>query len=159
MLATSSGEPAALIQDSLYENEDNLPQEEMPSKGAEDSSSGTGTPSSESGTLHQEAEDSSSGLGTPSSEAGTLPQGAGNSSPGSTPSILPGDATAASPGVKPSPSIRVAPDAPHHEAASTRSNLSVEETFDSTHAKGESGADLPATDLDFTILDLPGTGE
>ena len=48
------------------------------------------------------------------------------SAQGSTPSMPRGDATAASPGVKPFPSIRVAPDAPHEVAASTRSNLSVQ---------------------------------
>ena len=46
-------------------------------------------------------EDSSSGTGTPSSEAGTLPQAAGNSSSWTTPSISPGGATAASPAVAP----------------------------------------------------------
>ena len=70
------------------------------------------------------------------SEAGALPQGAGDFSSATTPSILPGDASAALPGVKPSStSAGVAPDAPHHEAASTRFNPSVEEVFDSTHAK------------------------
>ena len=46
-------------------------------------------------------------------------------------------------------------DTPHHEVASTRSNLSVEDTFDGTHAKEISGADHCAVDLHFTILDSP----
>ena len=68
-------------------------------------------------------------------------------------SITPGEATAASPGVEPSTSAGVAPDAPRHEAASTRFNLRVEETFDSTHGKGESATDPPATCVDFTYAD------
>ena len=89
--------------------------------------------------IAQGAEESSSGVGTPSSGAGALPQGSGDSSSRATPFISHGDATNASPGIEPSTSTGVAPDAPHHEAAITRSNPSVEEPLDSTHAKGASG--------------------
>ena len=70
-----------------------------------------------------------------------------------TPSISPGDALAVSRGVEPSTSAGVASDAPYHEAASTRSNPNVEETIDSTHAKGASGVNPPATCVDFAHTD------
>ena len=76
---------------------------------------------------------------TPSSEDGTLPQGSVDSSSGATASILIGDATDEPPGVEPSTSAGVAPDARHQKAASTRFNSSIEEPFDSTHARGSSG--------------------
>ena len=137
MPATSAGEPAAQIQGRLHVNAVNLLVAEKPSQGAENSSSGTGTPSS---------------------ETGTQPQGVGSSSSGTTPCNSPADATAASPGVEPSPLISVVPNAMHHEPASSRSNLSVEETFDSVHAKGSFGADPPRPRVWISRFLLTGEG-
>ena len=56
---------------------------------------------------------------------------------GLTPAISPGDAHSTTAGV--------APDVPHHETASTRSNLSVDETSNNKHAQGASGTTPPTT--------------
>ena len=132
--ATSAGEPAPPIHDRLHDNADNLLEEEKPSQG----------PGVSSGTV------------TPSSETGTLPQGAGNSftrkqtfhvtrrrnccfARGQT---FPFDA--GRPG-------RTASRGRQHEIQSNRQD----NVFNSTHVKGASGADPPAADHDFTILDSP----
>ena len=77
-------------------------------------------------------------------EAGTLQQISGDSSSRFTHSILLGDVTDASPAVVHSSSEGVAPNPPHHEAASTRYNLRVEAFRQ--HARQRSiRADPPAT--------------
>ena len=75
------------------------------------------------------------------------------SSSGATPFISSGVSRPASPGVAPSASAGVAPDVLHHETATTRPNPSAGETFNSTHAKGASGADLSATSVNFARID------
>ena len=61
-------------------------------------------------------------------------------SAGATASTSPEAAPATSPRVEPSTSTGVAPDIPHYRAAGTRPNPSIEDAFDSTHAKEASGA-------------------
>ena len=61
--------------------------------------------------------------------------------------------SAASPGVESFTPDAVTPNAPQHEAASMTPDPSIEEMFDSMHAKRESGTDPPATCVDFAYMD------
>ena len=134
MPAISAGEPSAQIRGRLHENADNFLEEESRRKDLK-------TPHQEQERHHQRLEHYREELETPHQE--------------SHPPFHPGTQL-----LRCSGSNLPLPFGSHWMqgimgTASMRSNLLVEEAFDSTHAKGASGADPSATGLDFTILDSP----
>ena len=137
-IVTGTERFCALVQGMLHYYEINLLEEEKSSITAGASSTGAGASSSEE-------ESSSPEIGESSSTAGALPQEVGISLTGATRAITPGDAH--------STTTRAAPDAPHHETASTRPNPRVEDTFDNTHATGALGATPPTTCVNFTCTE------
>ena len=137
-IATETERFCALVQVMLHYYENNLLEEEK-------SSTTAGASSPEAGASSSEEESASPEIGESSSRAGALPQEVGVSLTGITPGITPGDAHSTATGA--------APDAPHHETASTRPNPRVEDTFDNTHATGASGTTPPTTCLNYPCIE------
>ena len=138
-IVTETERFCALVQVMLHYYKNNLWEEVKSSTTAGASSTEAGASSS------SEEESSSPEVGEWSSRAGALPQDAGVSLTGITPAVTPGDAHSTITGA--------APDAPHHEIASTRPNPRVEDTFDNTHATGASGTTPPTTCVNFTCTE------